>query len=310
VVAVDGPDAGEGAACARDGAGLDLRVLTSDEPAGPAAARNRAFEVARGEMTLLLNDDVVPDAACLARHAAARAEVGPHDMVLGSAPFRVEADDRLFDRLVRETSMVFFYDQMTPAKVGAAGWDDPSFRGHDWGFRHAWTLNLTLPTEDVRAVGGFTTALPGAAFEDVELAWRLRERFASRVIYRPEAIVEHDHRYEPEGYLERERALGRDAWALAGVSAGCARELFGRDIRSDEEVAYSRAFVARERATVARLESSFRGLVELPAGSVGGAHGSALLELVYQQHVVLKRWYWRSGLLEAAGADVVVSPAV
>jgi hypothetical protein len=65
---------------------------------------------------------------CLARHAARRGRrvgVGDNDLVLGSAPFRVEKPDRLFDRLVRETSMVFFYDQMTPTKVGAAGWDGP-----------------------------------------------------------------------------------------------------------------------------------------------------------------------------------------
>ena len=34
-------------------------------------------------------------------------------MVLGSAPWKVHEPDSLFDRLIRETSMVFFYDQMT-----------------------------------------------------------------------------------------------------------------------------------------------------------------------------------------------------
>jgi hypothetical protein len=55
------------------------------------------------------------------------------------------------------------------------GWTRP----RDWGWRHAWTLNLSVRTDAVNEVGGFSTALPGAAFEDVELGWRLRERFGS-----------------------------------------------------------------------------------------------------------------------------------
>ncbi len=308
IVGVDGPDAGEAAACEGVRGGLDLRVVASQPKRGgalgPAAARNRALELARGRMLLLLNDDVVPAGDLLARHVAARAGVSDKTMVLGAAPFRVEADDRLFDRLIRETSMVFFYDQMTAAKVGAASAEDPAFRDRDWGYRHAWTLNLSVELEAVKAVGGFATTLPGAAFEDVELGWRLKERFGSAVVYRPEAVVEHDHRYEPAGYLKRERMLGRDAWALARANEGCARDLFGRDVRSADEVAYSRAFVEREAKTAGRLEKAFLGLADLPAGAVGGERASEVLNLVYGQHVLLKRWWWRVGLLEAAGERV------
>lgn len=310
IVGVDGPDQGEAAACEAVRGGLDLRVVASQPKRGgalgPAAARNRALELARGRMLLLLNDDVVPAGDVLARHAAARAAGGISDrtMVLGAAPFRVESDDRLFDRLIRETSMVFFYDQMVPSKVGAASAEDPAFRDRDWGYRHAWTLNLSVELEAVRAVGGFATTLPGAAFEDVELGWRLKEKFGSAVLYRPEAVVEHDHRYEPAGYLKRERMLGRDAWALARANEACARDLFGRDVRSAEEVAYSRAFVEREATTAGRLERAFLGLAELPAGAVDGERAGEIVNLVYGQHVLLKRWWWRVGLLEAAGERV------
>ncbi|MEM7754505.1 MAG: glycosyltransferase [Planctomycetota bacterium] len=295
LVAVDGPDQGEGLVVEELAGNVPATVLVSDEPAGPAAARNRAFAEARGRWTLLLNDDVVPEADLLARHVEARAEgaVGDDDLVLGSAPFRVEKPDRLFDRLVRETSMVFFYDQMDNA--------DPA---RDWGWRHAWTLNLSVRTDAVNEVGAFSTALPGAAFEDVELGWRLRERFGAsgggRVLYRPAARVEHDHRYEPAGYLGRERMLGRDAWALADANAACAHELFGRDIRSADEVAYSRAFVEREARTAALIESGFLSLGGIPADAVG----SKLVPILYQQHLLVKRWWWRVGLLEGSGEAV------
>lgn len=302
LVSVDGPDAGE-----RDapGGGIDVTVLTGPRR-GPAAARNRAIVKARGSLLLLLNDDVVPAPDLIARHAEAHerrraegARTGREDLkrpaiVLGSAPWVVHQPDRLFDRLIRETSMVFFYDRMGGAGPEGA---DP---GRDWGFRHAWTLNLSVPTMVVREAGGFSESLPSACYEDLEWAWRVRERFGSPVLYRPDARVEHDHRYEPAAYLQRERTLGADALRLAAASPACARAVFGRDVDSPDELAYSRAFVDRERCAAERLELSFLALADLPASAIDGPHAARLITLIYEQHLLLKRWHWRQGLLEAA----------
>lgn len=146
-------------------------------------------------------------------------------MVVGAAPWAVRAPDRRVDRLVRETSLVFFYDKMNS--------DEPQ---HDWGFRHAWTLNLSVATSAVREVGGFCEGLQRPVYEDVELAYRLRERFNSPVLYRPGAVVTHEHFYEPIALLEREAVLGHQSWRLAEVSPACALAIFGRDMRSDASV--------------------------------------------------------------------------
>ncbi|MFM9995469.1 MAG: glycosyltransferase family 2 protein [Phycisphaerales bacterium] len=308
LVSVDGPDAGE-AAAVRDAAGgtIDATVLAGPRQ-GPAAARNRAIARARGSLLLLLNDDVIPAPDLIARHAetheslAAEAVRTGRDgairpaMILGSAPWVVHRPDRLFDRLIRETSMVFFYDRMGGAEGASVA------PNRDWGFRHAWTLNLSVPTAVVREVGGFSESLPSACYEDLEWAWRVRERFGSPVLYRPAARVEHDHRYEPAAYLERERTLGADAFRLAAASPACARAVFGRDVDSPDELAYSRAFVERERAAAERLELSFLALADLPASAVDGPHAARLVTLIYEQHLLLKRWHWRRGLLEAAGS--------
>ncbi|MFG0305612.1 MAG: glycosyltransferase family 2 protein [Phycisphaerales bacterium JB040] len=291
LVGVDGPDAGEAGVVSR--LGSRARVLTG-QPGGPGAARNRAILEARGEVLLLLNDDVEASPGLVEAHLRAHDERGRGSpaMVLGSAPWAVHEPDRVFDRLIRETSMVFFYDTMDDA--------DP---GRDWGFRHAWTLNLSVPKAVARESAGprgrgvFDESLPDAAFEDLEWAWRVRERTGAPVLYRPDASVTHHHRYEPRAYFERERRLGRDAWALAGANPACAREVFGRDVRTREEVEYSEAFVARERVTVGRLEAAFLRQVARPAASATGE----LIEALYGQHLLIKRWHWRCGLLEGAG---------
>ncbi len=287
LVGIDGADAGERAAVDEAAGGLEVRV-SEGEQSGPAVVRNRLIDQARAPTLLLLNDDVVPDPDLLAVHARDQAALGGRPaMILGDAPFAVGDRDRLFDRLVRETSMVFFYDQMPGAQ-------DPE---RDWGFRHAWTLNLSLPTRVLREVGGFCGSLPGAAFEDLEMAWRVRERFGAPVLYRPAARVVHHHWYEPDAYLAREEMLGRDALALAAANPECALETFRRDVAVVEEVERCARLVEDGRDRAELLRQSFRSLADRPADAAGSA-----LEVreFYERHLPLKRWHWARGLLAAA----------
>lgn len=289
LVGVDGPDEGEAALA---GSVLPRARVLDGQQAGPAATRNRLIERARGRVTLLLNDDVTPQPTCLAAHLDAQDELaraGRVGLVLGAAPWAIHQPDRLFDRLIRSTSMVFFYDQMD---------DDPD---RDWGFRHAWTLNLSAPTGAIRAAGSFDATLPGACYEDLEWAWRMRQRFDAPVVYRPRAVVVHDHRYEPAGYLDREQLLGREAYRLAQQAPACALDLFGRDLTDPAEVAYARAFVAREERAAGRLAASFGQLASMPASAVDGPHADELIAMLYEHHLLLKRWRWSTGLVQAAG---------
>jgi GT2 family glycosyltransferase len=301
LVGTDGPDEGAAAAARRaweigGGRHGGLTVLECVK-AGPGPTRNRLLERAKAPTVLLLNDDVVPQHNLLEAHVRAHAELGGRPaMVLGAAPWKVHAPDRLFDRLVRETSMVFFYDQMTGPRALE--------RGRDWGFRHAWTLNLSLPASAARGVDGFNESLRCACFEDLEFAWRL-SKLGVPVLYRPEAVVQHDHRYEPLGYLAREELLGGEAYRLAAAAPECAADVFGRDVAGEAEVEYSRAFVEREQKTVERLEKSFVGLADVPSGEVAGEHADMLVRMLYEHHLPLKRWRWRKGLVAGAEAAVL-----
>ncbi|MFN7020854.1 MAG: glycosyltransferase family 2 protein [Phycisphaerales bacterium] len=278
-------------------AGSMRAVVHQFEHAGPGATRNRLVEHARGELILMLNDDVLPEPELLEAHVREHARWRGPAMVLGAAPWVVPGEDTLFDRLIRETSMVFFYDRMKEMlEDGRADAD------HDWGFRHAWTLNLSLPRRVFAAVGGFDERLTRACYEDIEFGYRVWKSCGAPVRYASGAVVRHDHRIMPEDYLRRERMMGAAARVFAEASPLCAMEVFGRDIRSREEVEYSRAFVERERGAAMRLRETFAGWAKVPSTAIDGPHAGAMLRGLYEHHLLLKRWVWRSGLLDAGGA--------
>ncbi len=208
LVGIDGEDAPLRDAIARawsDAGGRDERLRISMAPhAGPAMVRNRLLALARGAWLLLLNDDVIPQPGLLEAHRVAQASRTLPAMILGSAPWVVRANDSMFDRLVRETSMIFFYDQMTGAAAA-----DPE---HDWGFRHAWTLNLSMPSALLREAGGFTGTLSRPVFEDLEMAYRVHAMSGAPVLYRPSAVA-------LEAAYSRE-FVAREKRAAAGLLAG------------------------------------------------------------------------------------------
>lgn len=285
IVGIDGPDTGEAEAVAAIDAAA--RVIACPKR-GPAATRNTLIEHAQADLILWLNDDVVPAPDLVAQHLARHSDLDGRDaMVLGAAPFAVTQPDRLFDRLIRETSMVFFYDQMNA--------DDPD---RDWGYRHAWTLNLSMPTGPIRRIGGFNASLAAPAFEDLECANRLSTHAGMPVLYHPAARVVHEHRYEPAQYLARERSLGREAVGLARVAPACAQSLFGRDLLDPRELDTARTIVERLARDADRCEPSFLELAAMPADAIAGPHADQLVSLLYQQHLLLKRVRWHEGALD------------
>jgi GT2 family glycosyltransferase len=305
LVGLDGPDDETGACAGRAwreaGGGADgLRVVPCPR-AGLNATRNRLLDGATGSLVLSLNDDVLAAPGLLDAHRRAhdeaRGRLGRDAIVGGHSPFVEYEGATLFDALCQHTPMLFFYDRMVA---------DPD-RWRDWGFRHCFGLNFSAPLALVRAVGGFTAFPLLYGYDDIEIAWRIqRHAPGTPVLFRPEALAPHDHRYRPAEVLDRERRLGGTAWRFAGENPGFALATFGRDIRADAEVGYSREFVGREARDAERLRETFLGFERTPASVLDGAGAAerrGVLRALAQQHLLLKRWEWRRGLLEAADAE-------
>lgn len=299
VVGLDGPDseghdAAERAWRESGGPAGGLRVIECQR-AGYTIVRNRLVAEARGRVILSLNDDVVADPALVEahwrEHERRRVEnMGPA-IVVGDAPYALRPPgqpDSMLDRIVRETSMVFFYDVMNTPE----GLRD---REKDWGFRHCFGLNFSAQTALVREAGGFL-ALPHVyGYDDIELGWKLARRFNTPVIYRPEARVVHDHFYTASSLIEREFALGQAAWAFAAVNPEFARAVFGRDIRSSAEVARAGECLETQRDQASAARKVLNKLEQIPSS----APGPSVREW-YERVLPAKRWEWRRGLLTAA----------
>lgn len=300
IVGFDGPDARAEAAAhdAWTAAGGKARLeLVACPRQGYTIVRNQILARAGGTLLVSLNDDVRPAPDFLAVHAEAHKQRNVRGLgdaiVVGSSPYCRRESETLLDRLVNSTSLVFFYDEMDR---------QPRDPERDWGFRHCFGLNFSADLAKVREVGGFFARPHLYGYDDIELGFRLTTRYKMPVLYRPEAIAPHDHFYQPQDLIDREHKLGVAAWHFARANPVFALACFGRDISNRDELEYSRAFVIRERSAADRIRESFLQLSNIPATSVEGDHEQALLQMHLQQFLLLKRWTWRTGLLDAANA--------
>lgn len=252
IVSVDGAEGVPAPDAPQGGDAIGFRVIRAPH-SGPAAARNRALAHATGDLLLFLNDDVVAAPDLVERHAADRT---PGDgLVLGSAPWAMPAEPSLLDALLEHTPLVFFYCEMHGI--------DAREPAKDWGYRHAWTLNLSLHRE---ACAPFDERLRQPMFDDLEWAYRVTRSLGVPVRYRPGAGVTHHHRYAPEGVLAREVVLGHQAAGLERLAPGCAHETLGAALGRWRGAVDERAVVEAGRAFAVFSDEAQRPLRSLPSG--------------------------------------------
>jgi len=169
---------------------------------GPAAARNRALEMASAPLVLFTGDDIEPTPTLLAEHVRAHRELAdPGAAVVGRVAWPPGAPATA-----------------TMRHVDGRGAQQFSFHwmvdGEEYDFRHFYTSNVSLRRSLLdRAEGGFSTDFPAAAFEDAELAYRLVPH-GLRIVYRAEALAYHHHRYDAAGFYRRQLRCGRMAVVL------------------------------------------------------------------------------------------------
>jgi glycosyltransferase involved in cell wall biosynthesis len=169
----------------------------SQENAGPAAARNRAILEARHEVILFLGDDTVPEPGLLAVHAGIHAEKRSYPVaVLGYTTWPRERRISPFLHHINEYGLQFGYGLIeNPDAVP---------------FNFFYTSNISLERALLVKAGLFDTTFPHAAWEDIEIAYRLM-KMGLRILYRAQAVARHYHDITFASFRRRQEKAGEAA---------------------------------------------------------------------------------------------------
>jgi GT2 family glycosyltransferase len=169
----------------------------SQENGGPASARNRGVREARHRIVLFLGDDTVPEPPLLSVHGRAHAERREYPIaVLGYTTWPRDLRVSPFLHQINEYGLQFGYGLIRdPEQVP---------------FNFFYTSNVSLPRELLLEAGLFDTSFPHAAWEDIEVAYRLMQR-GMRMLYRPEAVARHHHDITFASFRRRQEKAGEAA---------------------------------------------------------------------------------------------------
>lgn len=171
--------------------------VKSQPNSGPARARNLGVELAAGHHVAFLGDDTVPAPGWLAAHAEAheRHRAEPRLAVIGYTGWHRRMKLNPFLRYINEYGLQFGYALIEdPANVP---------------FNFFYTSNVSL-SRDLLLADPFDLRFPYAAWEDIELSYRLSKK-GMRLIYAPAATVAHDHPTTLERFMERQEKAGYSA---------------------------------------------------------------------------------------------------
>jgi GT2 family glycosyltransferase len=168
-------------------------LIGRQENSGPAAARNHGVRLARGDLILFLDDDVVAAPDLIEQHLCARPESDDRIVVIG--PMLTPPDHRPNPFIRWEQSML--YKQYDAMKRG------------DWAptYRQFYTGNASVGRRFIMSLGGFDERFRRG--EDVELAYRLHEEGA-RFVFNDSAVGHHYAERSFESWLRNAREYGRN----------------------------------------------------------------------------------------------------
>jgi hypothetical protein len=285
-VGIDGGDADSAEPRLKRGVRDEIRFHWRRFPrVGAAEVRNRLVQECDPATELLVfgNADARPEPDMVQRHADTMHGLPRGSMILGSAPWEKPARATVFDALLAETPMVFFYHQLK-----ACEWYD---------FRHTWTLNLSVRPDDFCASSGFERLLRPVYYEDLALGYRFMGAQRKGIWYEPAARVVHRHPTTLEQYLDREELLGLMSPVLAKVCPEVFAAIHGHA---------DMGLLAKEYQQWVNMDRSlhewiYRRLSEwaaMPEECVGsGEVRNRMLMTIYQMHVPLKRLAFRLGFL-------------
>ena len=162
---------------------------------GPGRARNHGVSLAKGRFIVFIGDDTVPEPRFLAEHARVHRESADDPMVacLGYTGWPRNARVTAFMDYINDYGLQFGYKLIRDGQVVP--------------FNFFYTSNISIDRQ-LLTDHPFDTTFPSAAWEDIELAYRL-ERLGLRIRYNERAVTRHHHPITIDSFARRQYTVGK-----------------------------------------------------------------------------------------------------
>ena len=175
---------------------FDLQIHQLRKNSGPAAARNLGISVARGSLLLFVGDDILPAEDFIRQHLTAHENLREnHVAILGLTTWPQD---------IPVTAVMLHIDG-----VGAEQFSYHYLKdGQEYDFRHFYTSNISVKTDFLHSIHPwFDETFPYAAYEDVELAYRLAQK-GLVIIYTSAPKAYHYHYHNVWTFSRRQYRAG------------------------------------------------------------------------------------------------------
>jgi glycosyltransferase involved in cell wall biosynthesis len=165
------------------------------ENSGPGRARNHGVSLASGRFVIFIGDDTVPERNFLAEHARVHRETGgdPHVACLGYTGWPRDGRVTAFMDYINDYGLQFGYRLIEDGAVVP--------------FNFFYTSNISIDRE-LLAAHPFDTTFPSAAWEDIELAYRL-DKLGLKIHYNARAVTRHHHPMTVDSFARRQYTVGK-----------------------------------------------------------------------------------------------------
>ena len=170
-------------------------TFRTQKNAGPGQARNHGVSLAKGRFVVFIGDDTVPEPAFLAEHARTHreSEDDPLAACLGYTGWPRGERVTAFMDYINDFGLQFGYKLIEDGAIVP--------------FNFFYTSNISIDRE-VLGERPFDTTFPSAAWEDIELAYRLDAK-GLRIRYNARAVTRHYHPMSIDSFARRQYTVGK-----------------------------------------------------------------------------------------------------
>ncbi|HEY6137149.1 MAG TPA: glycosyltransferase family 2 protein [Thermoanaerobaculia bacterium] len=168
-------------------------VYRAQPNGGPGRARNHGVSLAGGNVVIFIGDDTVPEPDFVAEHARIHAGGDALTACLGYTGWPRGEGVTAFMDYINDYGLQFGYRLIEDGAVVP--------------FNFFYTSNISIDRQ-LLAEHPFDTTFPAAAWEDIELAYRL-DKLGLRIHYNAKAVTRHYHPMTIDSFARRQYTVGK-----------------------------------------------------------------------------------------------------